>query len=137
MDKLAFAWALLAVLLLVAELMAGTVYMLAWAAGAAAAAIVQWLGDSWVLAAIVGAVVVVLGSIWAHRVRARQPLRMVDPDLGGEVSLLRPLGAERWRVQFRGTEWDARVVAGGEHAAVAARGRVLAREANLLSIEVI
>lgn len=138
MDRTTFVWAAAALIVLAAEMFAGTVYLLAWAAGAAAGAIVQWASGSWALAAGVAAVVMALGSMQAHRVRAGRAAPMADIDVGGEVRLLRPLGDGRWRVSFRGAEWDARLA--GDAATTPTEGafaRIRGREANVLLIEVL
>ncbi len=133
MDLLTFGWAAVALAVFVCEMLLGTVYLLAWTAGLAVGAVFQWLTGSWAIAAGVAAFVTLAGSFVAHRVRrARIVRRMDDPDVGGEARLLRPLGADRWRVWFRGTEWDARITNGTERAVPEAVARVCGREANLL-----
>ncbi|MCX9157877.1 hypothetical protein OPU71_17270 [Niveibacterium sp. 24ML] len=136
MDRMTFLWACTALALLGLEMFAGTIYLLAWAAGAGAGALVQWATGSWMLAAAVAAAVIAIGSMHAQRVRAARRAPMADLDLGGDVQLIRPLGGERWRVSYRGAEWDARLVSGAERAAKGAAGRVSGREANLLLIDI-
>lgn len=135
MTSTVFLWAALGLALLVAELAFGTVYLLAWAAGAGAAAAVQWLTGSWPVAAAVAAGVTGAGSLWARRVRGAGASAMADPDTGGQVSLVRPLGGDRWRVSYRGAEWDARL-----EPPVAAqagdRATIVGREANLLLVSI-
>ncbi|MCL2656211.1 MAG: hypothetical protein FWD62_02120 [Betaproteobacteria bacterium] len=137
MDVLTFAWAGTALAVLVLELLLGTIYLLAWTVGLATGGLLQWLTGSWSLAAMVAAAVTAAGSVVAHRVRRQVRLgeKMRDVDWGGEARLLRPLGAGRWRVAFRGTEWDARIESGSERAAPDALGKICGREANLLVLK--
>jgi membrane protein implicated in regulation of membrane protease activity len=135
MDSISFIWAVAAIVVLGVEMMLGTVYLLAWAAGLAVGALLQWLCASLPLAAAGAALTVLAGSLLAHRVRVTHRPAMSDPDIGGEASLLAPLANARWRVEFRGTQWDARIVSGGEFAAPGATARVCGREANCLLLE--
>ena len=133
MDVLTFGWAAAALVVLVCEMSLGTVYLLALTAGLVVGALLQWLTGSWSIAAGAAALVTLAGSAIARRVkRARVPQKMDDVDVGGEARLLRPIGADRWRVAFRGTEWDARITGGAERAAPEAIAKVCGREANLL-----
>ncbi len=128
-----FLWAAVALAVLVAELLSGTIYLLALAAGLTMGAVLQWLTGSWSVAAGGAALVTAAGSALAHRLRrSRQTSRMIDVDFGGEARLLRPLGDERWRVAFRGAEWDARIASGAENAHPEKIGKVCGREGNLL-----
>ncbi len=133
MDLLTFGWAAAALLVFVCELTLGTVYLLAWAAGLVVGALLQWLTGSWSIAAGAATLVTFGGSLVAQRVRhTRYAQKMDDVDIGGEARLLRPLGADRWRVAFRGTEWDARISGEAERTTVGAIAKVCGREANLL-----
>lgn len=137
MDTKTFVWAVLAAGLLIVEMLAGTVYLLAWAAGAAVGAGVQWVSGSWLAAALAAATIMVGGSLLARRIRRhRQPPLMRDPDAGGTARLLRPVAGAQWRVAFRGTEWDARLAVGVDQAVAGAEARVVGREANTLILEI-
>lgn len=135
MDSISFIWAVVAVLVLGVEIMFGTVYLLAWAAGFAVGALLQWLSGSLVAAALGAAVIVIAGSLLAHRVRVSRRPPMADPDLGGEARLIAPLAGGRWRVEFRGTQWDARILGGANGAEAGSIGRVCGREANCLLLD--
>lgn len=132
MDSASFVWAIAAIVVLGVEMVFGTIYLLAWAAGLAVGALLQWLTGSLPAAAILASVTVVAGSLLAHRIRGVRRPAMADPDFGGEACLLCPLAGDRWRVQFRGAEWDARIEVGVERAAPGVVGRVCGREANCL-----
>ncbi|WP_417068339.1 NfeD family protein [Niveibacterium terrae] len=135
MDSTSFIWAVAAIVVLGIEMMLGTVYLLAWSAGLAVGALLQWLSGSLPAAASLAALTVLAGSLLAHRVRVTRRPVMADPDIGGEARLLTPLANARWRVEFRGTQWDARIVRGAEFAAPGASARVCGREANCLLLE--
>lgn len=130
-------WWVLAGLLVVAELLTGTFYLLMLALGSAAGAISAHLGLSgspqMVVAALVGGATT---AIW-HFKRARAPRsapsesnRDVNIDIGQTVQV------EAWneqrlaRVPYRGSSWEVRHVgpgepAAGEHVIVAVQGNRL------------
>jgi len=130
-------WWVLAGLLVVAELLTGTFYLLMLALGSAAGAIAAHLGligaQQMVVAALVGGGAT---AIWHFR-RARAPRsapaasnRDVNIDIGQTVQV------EAWsdkglaRVPYRGASWEVRHVgtgepASGEHVIVAVHGNRL------------
>lgn len=130
-------WWVAAGLLVAAELLSGTFYLLMIALGCAAGALVAHAGaDStwqWLAAALVGAGAT---AIW-HLRRMRSPRsapaasnRDVNLDIGERV-MVKAWSSERTaRVQHRGTWWSARLAPGaavhaGAHVIVAVRGNQL------------
>jgi len=106
-------WAAAGLILVIAELVTGTFYLLVLGVAALAAAAVALLGAGFWVQAMVSSALAVVGVIWIQRRRSRmQPLAMVSPDVG------QPVSWESWvnerdrlaRVRYRGASWDARVL---------------------------
>jgi membrane protein implicated in regulation of membrane protease activity len=117
-------WWIAAIVLVIAELFTGSLYLLAVALGAAAAGLAAWTGTELWVQAIVCSVVTLTGIALVRRKRASEPQPppyRENPDLildvGNEVFV------EKWeangsaRVSHRGTDWDARIdsVGAGQH----------------------
>ena len=111
-------WVIVGFVLVIAELMTGTFYLLVLGAGAFAAAIVDWAGGSVLLQSVTGGVVAVGGALLVHHWHGQK-----GPS-DGRANLLdrgQPVVLEGWsnegaglaRVKYRGASWDARI-AGGE-----------------------
>lgn len=106
-------WAAAGLILVIAELVTGTFYLLMLGIAALAAAAVAFFGLGFWGQAIVSAVIAVLGVIWIHQRRSgMEPPVMSSPDVG------QPVTWESWlnerdrlaRVRYRGASWDARVI---------------------------
>jgi membrane protein implicated in regulation of membrane protease activity len=108
-------WLIAGFVLVIAELVSGTFYLLVIGLGAFAAAVVAWMGGHVVVQAIVGSVVAFAGAWAVHRWHASQ-----RKDDGGRSNLLdrgQAVVLEGWenepagiaRVKYRGTSWDARM----------------------------
>lgn len=107
-------WWILAALLVAAELMTGTFYLLAvgfaFAVGGAIA--LSGIGLAWQLVA--AGVVAVGGIVAAHRWRLRRAAPQQPPlDVGQQVKVLDWKDERRARVSYRGTQWDAELAAPG------------------------
>lgn len=109
-------WAAAGLILVIAELLTGTFYLLVLGIAALAGALVAFFGLGLWGQAIASAVIAVGGVIWIHQRRTRmEPAAMSSPDLG------QPVSWESWlnerdrlaRVRYRGASWDARVVGEG------------------------
>lgn len=107
-------WAIIGFVLVIAELVTGTLYLLVIGVAALAAALVAFLGGDFWLQAITAAVVTLLGVYGVHtwwQKRPRQTKESNNLDFGQHVVL------ESWtnqaagsaRVKYRGASWDARV----------------------------
>ena len=127
-----WAWWIAAAVLVGAELVTGTFYLLAVGLAAAAGGIAAWLGAAVPIQFIVAAVCGVVLTILAHRWRLRrmQPAQQAPLDVGQAVQVRtwNPDGTAR--VAYRGTLWDAELAAPGTPRAetlyiVATRGSVL------------
>lgn len=133
----ATAWWVLAGLMVIVELMTGSVYLLMMALGMGAAAVVAWLGvpltAQFVAAALVGGGATTAWHLHVRRTSSQLPAhqdRDVNLDIGERVHVpaWQPGGVAR--VNYRGSLWQARLAPG----AVAEPGLhvVIAVEANWL-----
>ena len=131
-------WWLLAGILVVAELLTGTFYLLMLALGAVAAALAAHAGLS-ATAQLVAAALLGTGAtaLWHWR-RKNDPKEApaeananVNMDIGQTVQVQLWEADGSARVQYRGAAWSARLAAGtgpgrsGEHRIVAIRGNQL------------
>ncbi len=107
-------WWALAVILVGAELMTGTFYLLAVGVAFAVGGLAALFGASLPVQLIVAGVLSVAGTIAAHRWRLRN---VVPPepslDLGQSVRILEWMDDGSARVKYRGTQWDAELSAPG------------------------
>lgn len=110
-------WVVAGFVLVIAELLTGTFYLLVIGAGAFAGALAAWMGSHAVAQAVVAGAVALAGTWLVHLWHRGQP--KAAP---GEANFLdrgQPVVLESWsneaarvaRVKYRGTTWDARVVA--------------------------
>jgi membrane protein implicated in regulation of membrane protease activity len=113
-------WAVVGFVLVIAELLTGTFYLLVIALGFFAASACAGLDANFLVQAIVGCAVALVGGWLVHHWHESQ--RTKD---GGKSNVLdrgQAVVLEGWsnesagiaRVRYRGTSWDARVPA-GEH----------------------
>jgi len=109
-------WAAAGLILVIAELVTGTFYLLVLGIAALAGAAVAFSGLGFWGQAVAAAAVSVVGVILIQRRRSRmEPPAMSSPDLG------QPVTWEAWlnerdrlaRVRYRGASWEARVVGEG------------------------
>ena len=109
-----WVWWALAAILVGAELMTGTFYLLAVGVAFAVGGLAAWLGASVEVQLIIGGVLSVAGTIAAHRWRLRRALPPPAPlDLGQSVRVLEWKDDGSARVNYRGTQWDAEPAAPG------------------------
>ena len=110
-------WVVAGFILVIAELLSGTFYLLVIGIGAFAGAAVAWTSGNVLAQAGVAGAVALVGTWLVHRWHVAQPR-----ELPGESNFLdrgQPVVLEAWsneparmaRVKYRGTTWDARVVA--------------------------
>ncbi len=112
-------WWVAAGVAVAAELATGTFYLLLFALGLAAAAIGAHLGLGLSAQVVIGAVVAGgTTAVW-HWKRARQPQsapapenRDVNLDVGERVHVAQWAADRTARVQYRGSQWTARLVPG-------------------------
>ena len=115
--ELWLVWLILGFVLVIAELLSGTFYLLVIALGAFVAAAVAWSGANTLVQAVLGSAVALGGAWYVHHYHEAKRNRE-----GGQANLLdrgQPVVLEGWsnesaglaRVRYRGTSWDARVAA--------------------------
>jgi membrane protein implicated in regulation of membrane protease activity len=104
-------WWILATLLVGAEMVTGTFYLLAVGIAFAFGGLSAWVGASMPLQLLTAGVLAVVGTMLAHRWRMRrgQASQQPDLDIGQSVRV------ETWnadgtaRVDYRGTQWNGEV----------------------------
>jgi len=109
-------WAIIALVLVIAELMTGTFYLLMLGVAAFGAAAAAWLGFGFAVQSSVATVVAAAGCYGVYVYRARNRARQMAP-----VDVGMPASFESWidasarlaRVRYRGASWDARVEGAG------------------------
>jgi membrane protein implicated in regulation of membrane protease activity len=110
-------WIIAGFVLVIVELLTGTFYLLVIGVGAFAGAAVAWAGGGYLAQAIGACAVALVGTglvnRW-HRLRTQGSAKDSFLDLGQPVVLESwvDAGSGTARVKYRGTTWDARVVAG-------------------------
>jgi len=109
---LPLAWLIAGFLIIIAELVTGTFYLVVLGIAAVVAAAVGYAGGAFVWQAIVSAIVAVAGVVWVHRYKNQiSPKRMQGLDFG------QPAAFDSWvnrsagqaRVKYRDALWDAEV----------------------------
>ena len=132
----ALAWAIVALVLVIAELVSGTFYLLMLGVAAFGAAAVAWLGYEFPAQCVVGAALGAAGCYGVHVYRARSSLKRMAPiDQGMPASFESWLdaGSRLARVRYRGASWDAHVE-GSESLEPGATLFVLAADGNTLKV---
>ena len=133
-------WAVAGFVLVIAELVTGTFYLLVIGLGAFAGALVAWGGGNGVVQALVGGAVAIVGVGLANAWHRRQPK---DPP--GRSNFLdrgQPVVLESWaneqtriaRVKYRGTTWDARVLEADADAVPGATLYIEGQEGSMLLV---
>lgn len=106
------AWAVLGLMLVIAELVSGTFYLVMFGIAAFGASAAAYLGQDFPVQAIVAAIVAGAGCYWVFTYRARNAAKQMAPiDAGQPASFESWIdqGARLARVRYRGASWDARV----------------------------
>ena len=132
----ALVWAIVALVLVIAELLSGTFYLLMLAVAAFGAATAAYVGQSFPVQAIVAVLLGAGGCYGVHVYRARSSgKRMAPIDAGMPASFENWLdpGARLARVRYRGASWDARVE-GSDSLEPGAMLVVLAADGNTLKV---
>ncbi len=127
-----WTWWIVAAVLIGAELVTGTFYLLAIGIAVALGGVAAFLGASGPLQFVVAGVLGVVLTIVAHRWRLARATPPQQPglDVGQAVQVLQWNPDGTARVAYRGSEWDAELATqGGAHAEtmyiVATRANVL------------
>lgn len=104
-------WWLAALVLVIAEMFSGTFYLIAVAAGLAAAGMVAYSGVSWGVQAVAAALLcsASVAGIYRWKQKHRHPHEHANfaNDIGASVHVVRWDDERHARVSYRGAEWDA------------------------------
>jgi membrane protein implicated in regulation of membrane protease activity len=106
------AWAILGVILVIAELVTGTFYLVVLGVAAFGASAAAYFGYDLPIQSIVAGLVAAAGAYWVHLYRAKsatQQMRQVDAGNPGTFENWVDQGARLARVRYRGALWDAQV----------------------------
>ncbi|HUQ77224.1 MAG TPA: NfeD family protein [Burkholderiales bacterium] len=132
----ALLWLIVAMVLVIAELLSGTFYLIMLALAGFGAAGAAYLGQAFPVQCVVAAVLAAAGCYGVHVYRSRSGgKRMAPIDAGMPASFESWLdaGARLARVRYRGASWDARVE-GTEMMEPGATVFVLAADGNTLKV---
>jgi membrane protein implicated in regulation of membrane protease activity len=105
-------WLIAGFVLVIAELVTGTFYLVVLGVAAFAGAGLAHSGSAFVWQAVVAAVVAVAGVVWVNRYKKNMaPKRMRGLDVGQPAAFESWIdkGAGHARVKYRDTLWDAHV----------------------------
>ncbi len=112
---ISLAWLIAGFVLIIAELVSGTFYLLVLGIAALVASGVGYAGGAFVWQAVAAAVVAVAGVVGVHRYRQTiTPARMRGLDVGQPAAFDSWInkGAGHARVKYRDALWDAQVAGG-------------------------
>ena len=110
-------WVIVGLVLVIAELVTGTFYLVVLGVGAFAAALVSWAGGNPLIQALAGGGVAIGGAMIVHH--WHESHRKSDEGRANFLDRGQPVVLEGWaneaaglaRVKYRGASWDARVAA--------------------------
>lgn len=112
------AWFVIGFVLLIAELLTGTFYLLVLAIAAGVAGLVALAGGSLPLQLVVAAAIGLAGSLWLRRSRAGRTSPAAEAlqnlDLGQTVRVDHWSAGRTARATYRGAQWDVELAAGEE-----------------------
>ncbi len=134
------AWVIVGFVLVIAELVTGTFYLLVIGLGAFVGALVAWLGGNELVQAVLGGAVAIAGAVFVRGWHRRN-----RPDEDGGTNFLdrgQPVVLEGWtneaariaRVKYRGASWDARLADAVDHPAPGATLYIEGHEGNTLVV---
>ncbi|HXM83466.1 MAG TPA: NfeD family protein [Burkholderiales bacterium] len=106
------AWTVIGLVLVIAELLTGTFYLVMLGVAAFGAAATAYLGLDFAVQVIVAALVAAIGCYGVHVYRAKSRTRQIPPIDAGNPARFESwvdAGARLARVRYRGASWDARV----------------------------
>ena len=112
-------WVVVGFGLVIAELVTGTFYLLVIAVGFFAAGACAALNANFIVQAVVGSAVAIIGAWYIHHWHESQ--RMKDAGKSNMLDRGQPVVLEGWtnetagiaRVRYRGASWDARLATAG------------------------
>lgn len=110
-----WVWWLAAVVLVIAEMMSGTFYLIAVALGLAAAGLSAYMGMAWGGQATIAALLCTLSVAaiyrWKQGQGAEHDQANLAYDIGQAVQVVHWSDERHARVSYRGAEWDAELAA--------------------------
>ena len=132
-------WVVVGFVLVIAELVTGTFYLLVIGVGFFAAAVCAWLGANFLVQAVAGIALAMAGGWLVHHWHEGQRLR--DAGRSNLLDRGQPVVLEGWttesagiaRVRYRGASWDARVT-GSEIPEPGSIVYVLSTQGNTLNV---
>ena len=130
------AWGVLGLVLVIAELLTGTFYLLMLGIAAFGASAAAGLGQPFAVQTIIAFIVAAAGCYGVHVWRAKNHAEQMPPiDAGMPASFESwvDAGARLARVRYRGASWDARVE-GADALEPGATVYVLATDGNTLKV---
>jgi membrane protein implicated in regulation of membrane protease activity len=103
-----WTWWILAAILIGAELMTGTFYLVAIGIAFAIGGVAAWLGASTPVQLLIAGALAAIGATAAHLWRRRhgEPERQPGLDIGKQVRVRSWNADGSARVEYRGTQWD-------------------------------
>jgi len=129
-------WAILGLVLVIAELVTGTFYLVVLGLAAFGAGAAAYLGMDFPIQSIVAAIVAGAGAYWVHVYRVRnatQQMPSLDAGQPANFEAWVDQGARLARVRYRGAQWDARVT-GSESPEPGSVVYVLSTQGNTLNV---
>ena len=132
----ALAWAILGLVLVIAELLSGTFYLLMFGVAAFGAAAAAYLGQPFAVQAIVASVLAALGSYGVHVYREKnraEQMPHIDAGMPASFETWIDPGSRLARVRYRGASWDAHVE-GADTVEPGAMLYVLSADGNTLKV---
>ena len=133
-------WVIAGFVLVIAELVTGTFYLLVVGVGAFAGALVAWMGGNAMVQALAGSIVALVGAFLVHhwhvRNRGSTPHESNFLDRGQAVVLEGWVdeGARVARVKYRGAWWDARLNRPEDHPSPGSTLYIEGQEGNTLVV---
>jgi membrane protein implicated in regulation of membrane protease activity len=129
-------WGVLGMVLVIAELLTGTFYLLVLGVAAFGAAAAAGMGLVFSVQSIVFSIVAVLGCYGVHAYRAKnkaEQMPSIDAGMPASFESWVDSGTRLARVRYRGASWEARVE-GAEPVEPGATVYVLATDGNTLKV---
>ena len=129
-------WGVLGLVLVIAELLTGTFYLLVLGVAAFGAAAAAGIGQAFAVQSVVFSVVAVLGCYGVHAYRAKnkaQQMAPIDAGMPASFESWVDAGARLARVRYRGASWEARIE-GAEPVEPGSTVYVLATDGNTLKV---
>jgi membrane protein implicated in regulation of membrane protease activity len=133
-------WVIAGFVLVIAELVTGTFYLLVVGVGAFAGAVVAYLGGNALIQALAGSIVALAGAFAVHHWHLRN--RATTPHGGNFLDRGQAVILEGWvdekarvaRVRYRGAWWDARLRGPEDHAAPGSTLYIDSQDGNMLVV---